>query len=90
MTDASPLKDKRIFLVENYPKNIHKLPDNIQEVQHRARDIIFSDKTLHSIQMSKAITYYLRFIYELYHAIENRFDLENKEEFEKFEQNIRR
>ncbi|MGC1930407.1 MAG: hypothetical protein WA667_15660, partial [Candidatus Nitrosopolaris sp.] len=56
--DASPVKDKRIFLVENYPKNIDKLPDNIQEVQHRARDIMFSDKTLHSIQMSKAITYY--------------------------------
>jgi NTE family protein len=34
--DASPVKDKRIFLVENYPKNIDKLPDNIQEVQHRA------------------------------------------------------
>ncbi len=43
------------------------------------------DKTLHSIQMSKAITYYLRFIDELYHVIENRFDLENKDDREKFE-----
>ena len=41
--DASPIKDKRIFLVENYPKNINKLPENIQEIQHRARDIMFSD-----------------------------------------------
>jgi NTE family protein len=32
--DASPMNDKRIFLVENYPKNIDKLPDNILEVQH--------------------------------------------------------
>jgi NTE family protein len=83
--DASPVEDKRIFLVENYPKNIDKLPDNIQEVQHRARDIMFSDKTLHNIQMAKAITYYLKFIDELYHAVENRFDLENKREREKFE-----
>jgi hypothetical protein len=29
---------------------------------------------MHDIQMAKAMTYYLRFIDELYHAIENRFD----------------
>jgi NTE family protein len=64
--DASPVKDKRIYLVENYPKNIDKLPDNLQEVQHRTRDIMFSDKTLHNIQMSKTITYCLRLIDDLY------------------------
>jgi NTE family protein len=51
--DASPVKDKRIYLVENDPKNIDKLPDNLQEVKHRTRDITFSDKTLHNTQMSK-------------------------------------
>jgi NTE family protein len=83
--DASPVDDKRIFLVENYPKNTDKLPDNILEVQHRARDIMFSDKTQHNIQMAKAITYQLRFIDELYHAVENRFDMQNKEDKKKFE-----
>jgi NTE family protein len=67
-------------LVENYPKNIDRLPDNIQEVQHRSRDIMFSDKTLHSVQLSKAFTHYLRFIDELYHMIEDRLDLKNKED----------
>jgi len=83
--DASPVNDKRIFLVENYPKNTDKLPDNILEVQHRARDIMFSDKTQHNIQMAKAMTYQLRFIDELYHAVENRFDMQNKEDKKKFE-----
>jgi len=83
--EASPVKDKRIFLVENYPKNIDKLPDNIHDVQHRSRDIMFSDKTLHSVQMSKAFTYYLRFIDELYYMIQDRLDLENKEDQTKFE-----
>jgi NTE family protein len=78
--EASPVKDKRIFLVENYPKNIESLPDNIHEVQHRSRDIMFSDKTLHNIQMSKAFTYYLKFIDELYHLIEDRCDFEKKED----------
>jgi NTE family protein len=83
--EASPVKDKRVFLVENYPKKCDTLPDNLQEVQHRARDIMFSDKTLHSIQMSKAITYYLRLIEDLYTMLENHFNSEKKEDNEKFE-----
>jgi hypothetical protein len=29
---ASPSKDKKIFVVENYPKKIGKLPSNMSEV----------------------------------------------------------
>ena len=50
---ASPKRDKRICIVENYPKNIDSLPKNLFEVYHRARDIMFSDKTEHNVQMSK-------------------------------------
>ena len=64
--DASPINDKRVFLIENYPKKSDTLPDNLSEVQHRARDIMFSDKTLHNVKMSKAITYYLKLINDLY------------------------
>ena len=83
--DASPAKDKRVFLVENYPRYSERLPNNLIEVDHRVRDIMFCDKTLHNKQMARAITYYLRFIDELYHAIEDRFDLENAQDKEKFE-----
>ena len=58
--DASPVNDKRIFIVENYPKKVDHLPKNLPEVYHRARDIIFSDKTEHSVTMSKVITMYLK------------------------------
>jgi NTE family protein len=60
--------------VENHPKNIDKLPENIPDVLHRARDIVFSDKTLHNIQMSKIITRYLQFIDELYQIIDKNID----------------
>jgi NTE family protein len=73
--DASPVKDKRIFLVENYPKRISSLPDNLAEVYHRTRDIIFCDKTLSTVQISKAITGYLRYIDELYQTVEEYVDL---------------
>jgi NTE family protein len=83
--DASPVRDKRVFLVENYPKTCNTLPDNLLEVQHRARDIMFSDKTLHNVQMSKTITYYLRLINDLYNMLEDHFNSEKKEEIEKFQ-----
>jgi NTE family protein len=83
--EASPVKDKRVFLVENYPKHCVNLPDNLLEVQHRARDIMFSDKTLHNIQMSKAITYYLRLINDLYKMLEDQFSSEKKEDKDRFE-----
>ena len=83
--DASPINDKRVFLVENYPKKSDTLPDNLPEVQHRARDIMFSDKTLHSVKMSKAITYYLKLIDDLYKMLEDNFDSSKKEDKKNFE-----
>ena len=80
--EASPIKDKRIFLVENYPKKCDTLPDNLLEVQHRARDIMFSDKTIHNIQMSRAITYYLRLIDDLYKMLEDQFSSRKEREKE--------
>lgn len=72
--DASPVKNKAIFLVENYPKNTNSLPKNLMEIHHRTRDIIFSDKTEHNVVMSKVITNYLKYIDELYRIIETKID----------------
>jgi NTE family protein len=74
--DASPVKDKQVFLVENYPKKIKKLPENMPEVYHRCRDIMFSDKTEFNITMSKVISMYLRYIDEMYQFIEEFVDSE--------------
>jgi NTE family protein len=73
--DSSPVNDKRIFLVENYPKKIESLPDNMAEVYHRTRDIIFSDKTMSTVTISKVITRYLRYIDELYQMVEDHVDM---------------
>jgi NTE family protein len=71
---ASPVSNKRIFLVENYPKKVDALPANIPEVYHRARDIMFCDKTEHNVKMSKVITRYLQYIEELYQIVEMHTD----------------
>jgi NTE family protein len=72
--DASPVNDKRISIVENYPKRVNALPKNLPEVYHRARDIIFSDKTENNVTMSKVITRYLAYIEELYQLVENNIE----------------
>ncbi|MDN5845691.1 MAG: patatin-like phospholipase family protein [Candidatus Nitrosocosmicus sp.] len=71
---ASPVKDKMIVLVENYPPRIDSLPENLPEVYHRARDIMFSDKSKHSVKMSKVISMYLNYMEELYQIVENNID----------------
>ena len=72
--DASPVNDKRICIVENYPKKVNALPKNLPEVYHRARDIIFSDKTEHNVAMARVISRYLVYIEELYKVLENNID----------------
>ena len=72
--DASPIIDKRLFFVENYPTKIERLPNNLAEVYHRTRDIMFSDKSQYSIKMSRVITRYLRYIEDLYQIVDKDID----------------
>ena len=63
---ASPSKNKNIFVVENYPRKIQKLPANMSEVMSRSKDIMFSDKTQSLVQMSRLITRHVNLIESLY------------------------
>ena len=71
---SSPREDKNIFIVENYPQRIDRLPSNMVEVESRARDILFCDKDMDNIKMSGLITRQIKLIERLYNV------------FEKFEQ----
>jgi NTE family protein len=46
---------------------------------------MFSGKTLHSVKMSKAITYYLRLINDLYKMLKDHFDSNEKDDRKRFE-----
>ena len=67
---ASPSKNKNIFVVENYPRKIEKLPANMSEVMSRAKDIMFSDKTESLEKMSRLITRHVNLIEELYDIVQ--------------------
>ena len=71
---TSPRNDKNIFIVENYPRKIHKLPSNMAEVESRAKDIIFSDKNIDNIKMSRLITRHIQLIESLYDIVQKKVD----------------
>jgi NTE family protein len=67
---ASPSNDKNIFVIENYPKKIDKLPSNMSEVQSRAKDIMFTDKDQSLGKISRLITRHIKLIETLYDIFE--------------------
>jgi NTE family protein len=71
---VSPRNDKNIFIVENYPQKIDRLPTNMVEVANRYKDILFSDKDMYNVQMSKLITRHIQLIEKLYDVFENLAD----------------
>jgi NTE family protein len=71
---ASPRNDKNIFIVENYPRKIQRLPSNMAEVESRAKDIIFSDKNMDNIKMSRLITRHIQLIESLYDIVQKKVD----------------
>ena len=71
---VSPRNDKNIFIVENYTRNTHTLPSNMAEVESRAKDIIFCDKNMDNIKMSRLITRHIQLIERLYEVFEKLVD----------------
>ena len=71
---VSPRDDKNIFIVENYPRKIHRLPSNMAEVESRAKDIVFCDKNMDNIKMSRLITRHIQLIERLYEVFDKLVD----------------
>ncbi|MBI3639297.1 MAG: patatin-like phospholipase family protein [Thaumarchaeota archaeon] len=84
---ASPRNDKRVFIVNLFPKNHDELPRNMSEAWHRARDIMHTDKTDHNIRMSKIVSRYLELLREMHDIITSaQLDENGKGKLAKIEQ----
>lgn len=69
--DASPKYDKRVYVVNLFPRYQAVLPQNIFDGWHRARDIIHTDKTDQNIRMSKVISRYLSLLRQMHDLLNN-------------------
>ncbi|MDW8275428.1 MAG: patatin-like phospholipase family protein [Candidatus Nitrosocaldus sp.] len=64
--DASPRRDKLVFIVDLFPRRVERLPINMIDALHRARDILFTDKTYNSVRMSRVVSRYIRLLKEMH------------------------
>jgi NTE family protein len=84
--DASPKRDKRVYIVNLFPHVQEELPKNLFEIWHRARDIMHTDKTDNNVRMSKTISKYLLLLREMHDILSNApLDEELHERFTKIE-----
>jgi NTE family protein len=65
----SPQTDKKFYIVDVFPRQQKELPSNMVEVWHRARDIIFMDKTDKNIEMLKVNERYINLLRKMYQII---------------------
>lgn len=83
---ASPKRDKKVYIVNLFPRVQEELPENLSDAWHRARDIMHTDKTDHSVRMSKVISKYLLLLREMHDIISNaQLDKVLHERFTKIE-----
>jgi len=80
--DASPKRDKKVYMINLFPHEHKELPKNMIESWHRARDITHTDKTDHNVRMSKVISKYLfllREMHDIIYTAEQHLDDKTKE-----------
>jgi NTE family protein len=91
--DASPTSDKTVYLVNIFPHYQKHLPQDMFEAWHRARDIIYTDKTDNNIRLSTIMSRHLSLLKEMHDLLkisctkfkEKHNDAEFKERFDKME-----
>jgi NTE family protein len=90
--DASPMTNKIVYLISIFPHYQWRLPQDMYQVWHRARDIIYTDKTDTNIRLSKIISRYLSLLNEFHDLLTTitksnhiEYDLDLKKRFAKIE-----
>ncbi|HET7148847.1 MAG TPA: patatin-like phospholipase family protein [Candidatus Nitrosopolaris sp.] len=86
--NASPQYNKRFYIVDIFPREQNELPTNMVEVWHRARDIIFMDKTNTNIQMLKIREKQLSLLKKIHGIIsadDTKMDEKSKAKFKEIE-----
>jgi NTE family protein len=85
---ASPLINKNFYIVDVFPRRQKEIPENMVGVWHRARDIIFMDKTDKNIEMLKISEKYLNLlkkVFEIVYSHDAKMDPHTKEKLKELD-----
>ena len=82
---ASPKAAKKFYIADIFPRRQQELPKNMSEVWHRARDIMYIDKTDNNVKILKTVTeHHLTLLKELYEIVStSKLEEKNKARFNK-------
>ena len=83
--NASPTSDKKFYIVDVFSRRQDQLPKNMSDVWHRARDIMYIDKTDNNVKILNLVTkHHVNLLKELYQIISSaKLDEKNKARLEK-------
>jgi NTE family protein len=70
--DSSPVLDKRVYVINLFPRYQEELPNNMLEAWYRARDIVYTDKTHSNVRTSEIISRHLSLLKDMYDVIHAR------------------
>jgi NTE family protein len=89
--DSSPKNDKKVYIVSLFPTIQEDLPENLLDSWHRARDIMYTDKTDQNLRMSKVISKYLLLLKEMHDIVSSAvLDQESQARLMKIEREYHR
>lgn len=84
--DVSPRYDKKVYIVNLFPLKQEEIPKNMAESWHRARDIMHTDKTHHTVRMSRVISRQLSLLKEMHSMLQTaNLDEQGKKRFDDLE-----
>ena len=89
---ASPIQNKKFYIVDVFPRQQKEIPTNMVEVWHRARDIIFMDKTDKNIEMLKISENYINLLektYDIINSKDAKIDQNTRQKLEKLDSRYR-
>src|SRR5918912_1580182 len=66
--DSSPFREKVVVAIDLFPRHQEKTPNNFAESWHRARDILYLDKSHHEVEVSDNLK-------EIYPLLEEMHDI---------------
>lgn len=69
---ASPTINKIFYIVDVFPRAQKKIPENMFEIWHRARDIIYTDKTDKNIEMLRVNEKSINLVKKMYDIINSK------------------
>lgn len=75
--NSSPVSDKKVYIVNLFPRYQEEIPNDMLEAWHRARDIMYTDRTDSNVRTSKIVSRYLSLLKDMHEFVTSSIQSNN-------------